>query len=47
MSMIVITNKTKVMIIESKNITYPNFEHENNILEEVNSYKYLKIDFHH
>jgi hypothetical protein len=41
------TNKTKVMIIKSKRITYTNFMYDNNILEEVTSYKYLKIDLHH
>jgi hypothetical protein len=46
-SMTVNTNKTKVMIIKSKNITYTNFVYDNNNLEEVTSYKYLIIDLHH
>jgi hypothetical protein len=41
------TEKTKVMIIKSNNITYDNFVYENNILEEVPSYKYLGIYIHH
>jgi len=41
------TKKTKVMEIKSKRITYTNFMHDSNILEEVTSYKYLKIDIHH
>ena len=41
------TNKTKVMIIKSKKITYTSFVYENNNLEEVTSYKYLRIDFLH
>jgi hypothetical protein len=47
MGMTVNTNKTKVMIIKSKNITYDNFVYDNNNLEEVTSYKYLRIDLHH
>ena len=46
MGMIVNTDKTKVMIIKSNNITYYTFVYENN-LEEVTSYKYLGIDIHH
>jgi hypothetical protein len=45
--MIVNTHKMKVMIIKSKKITYTNFMYDNNDLEEVTSYKCLKIDFHH
>jgi hypothetical protein len=45
--MIVNTNKTKVMIIKSKNITYANFVYDNNNLEEVTSYKNLEVDLHH
>jgi hypothetical protein len=41
------TDKTKVMIIKSKKITYNTFIYSNNILEEVTSYKYLIIDIHH
>jgi hypothetical protein len=46
MGMIVNTDKTKVMIIKSKKITYDTFVYNKN-LEEVSSYKYLKIDIHH
>jgi hypothetical protein len=45
--MIVNTNKTKVMIIKSKQISYANFMYDNNNLEELSSYKYLKIYLHH
>ena len=44
--MIVNINKMKVMIIKSKTITYDTFVYNKN-LEEVSSYKYLKIDIHH
>jgi hypothetical protein len=44
---IVNTDKTKVMIIKPNKITYDNFVYDNNILEEVPSYKYLGIDIHH
>jgi hypothetical protein len=37
----------KAMIIKSNNITYDTFVYDNNILEEVPSYKYLGIDIHH
>ena len=47
MGIIVNTNKTKVMIIKSKNITHGKFIYDNNKLEEVSSYKYLEIDIHH
>ena len=40
------TDKTNVIIIKFKKITYTNFECDNNSLEEVTSYKYLIIDFH-
>jgi hypothetical protein len=40
-------DKTKVMIIKSKKITYTNFVYDNNNLEEVNSYKYLGVNLHH
>ena len=46
MGMIVNTDKTKVMIIKSKN-TIANFLYDNSNLEEVSSYKYLGIDIHH
>ena len=41
------TNKTKVRIIKSQKITHANFMYDNNNLEEVNPYKYLKTDLHH
>ena len=44
MGMTVNTNKTKVMIIKSKKDTYANFVYDNRNLEEVSSYKYLRID---
>ena len=47
MGMTVNTDKTKVMIIKSKNDTYANFMYDNSNLEEVSSYKYLGIDIHH
>jgi hypothetical protein len=46
MGMTVNTDKTKVMIIKSKSITYDTFVYDNNSLEEVPSYKYLVIDIH-
>jgi hypothetical protein len=47
MGMTVNTDKTKVMIIKSKNVTYDTFVYDNNSLEELPSYKYLGIDIHH
>jgi hypothetical protein len=47
MGMTMNTDKTKVMIIKSKRITYDNIFYENNSLEEVPSYKSLGIDIHH
>ena len=47
MGITVNTDKTKVMIIKSKNDTYANFMYDNSNLEEVSSYKYLGIDIHH
>ena len=47
MGMTVNTNKTKIMIIKSKKDTYANFIYDNRNLEEVTSYKYLRIDIHH
>ena len=44
--MTVNTDKTKVMIIKSKE-TYANFMYDNNNLEEVYSDKYLGIYIHH
>jgi hypothetical protein len=41
------TDKTKVMIIKSNNITYDTLGYNNNNLEEVTSYKYIGIDIHH
>ena len=35
------------MIIKSNKRTYENFVYDNRNLEEVSSYKYLGIDFHH
>ena len=46
MGMTVNTDKTKIMIIKSKD-TYANFVYDNNNLEEVSSYIYLGIDIHH
>ena len=46
MGLTINTEKTKVMIIKSKNVTYTNFVYDNNNLEEVASYKYLRIDIH-
>ena len=40
-------DKTKVMIIKSKEDTYTNFVYDNSNLEEVSSYKYLGIHIHH
>ena len=47
MGMVVNTDKTKFMIIKSKEDTYANFIYDNRNLEEVTSYKYLGIDIHH
>jgi hypothetical protein len=47
MGMIVNTGKTKVMIVKSKRITYNNFVYDNNNLDEVPSYEYIGINFHH
>ena len=47
MGMIVNTNKTKVMLIKSNKATYSLFLYDNNNLEEVTSYKYIRIDIHH
>jgi hypothetical protein len=47
MGMTVNTDKTKVLIIKYKRITYDTFVYDNNSLEEVPSYKYLGIDIHH
>ena len=46
MGMTINTDKTKIMIIKSKD-TYTNFVYDNNNLEEVSSYKYLGIHIHH
>ena len=40
------TNKTKIVIIKSKKDTYANFIYDNKNLEEVTSYKFLRIDIH-
>jgi hypothetical protein len=47
MGMTINTDKTKVMIIKAKRITYANFVYYKNNMEEVTSYKYFKIDLHH
>ena len=47
MGMTISTDKTKVMIIKSKKVTYTNFVYGNINLEEMSSYKYLKINIHH
>ena len=47
MGMTTNTDKKKIMIIESKKDTYENFIYDNINLEEVTSYKYLRIDIHH
>jgi len=46
MGMTVNTDKTKVMIIKSKKVTYPNFVYDNRNLEEMYLYKYVGIDIH-
>ena len=43
MGMTINTDKTKIMIIKSKKDTYANFIYDNINIEEVNSYKYLRI----
>jgi hypothetical protein len=47
MGMVVNTDKTKVVIIKYNKITCDTFVYDNNNLEEVNSYKYRRIDIHH
>ena len=47
MGMSINTDKTKFMIIKSKKDTYANFFYDNNNLEEVSSYKYLKVYIYH
>jgi hypothetical protein len=47
MGMTMNIDKTKFMIIKSKNITNDTFIYDNNNLEEVSSYKYLRIDIHY
>jgi len=47
MGMTINTYKTKVMIIKSNKGTYDNVKYENRNFEEVNSYKYIGIHFHH
>ena len=46
MGMTVNNDKTKIMIIKSKKDTYANFIYDNRNLEEMTSYKYLRIDIH-
>ena len=43
-SMSINIDKTKCMIIKTKNTSCPNYVDGNNNLEEVSSYKYLSID---
>ena len=38
------TEKTNVMIIKSKKVTYASFVYDNKSLEQVYSYAYLSID---
>ena len=45
MGMIVNTNKTKIVIIESKKDIYAIFIYDNKNIEEVTSYKYLGMLF--
>ena len=47
MGMTLNTNKIQIIIIKSKIDTYANFIYDNRNLEEVTSYKYLRIDIHH
>ena len=47
MGMIINIDKTKVMIIKSKKVSYVNFVYDDINFEEVSSYKYLGIDIHH
>jgi len=47
MGMTINTDKSKVMIIKSKNINHGNYVYDNNFLEYVSYYKYLGINFHH
>ena len=47
MGMTVNIDKKKIMIIKSKKYTYANFMYDNRNLEEMNSYKYLRIDICH
>ena len=47
MGMTINTDKKKIMIIKSKKDTYANFIYDNRNLQEVTSYKYVRIDIHH
>ena len=47
MGMHVNTDKIKIIIIKSKKDIYANFIYDNINIEEVTSYKYLRIDVHH
>lgn len=47
MDMPISNGKVEDMIIKSIKITYDTFIHENNILKEFPSYKYLGIGIHH
>ena len=46
MHMIVNTRKIKLIIINNQNISYANFMYDNNIWEDVNSYKFMSFDIH-
>ena len=41
------TSKPKFIIFKSRKVINANFVYDNNNLEEVSSYKYLKIGIHH
>ena len=45
--MTVNNDKKRLMIIKSQKDTYKNYVYDNTDLEEVYSYKYLRIDIHH
>ena len=47
MGMIVNIDNKRFMIIKSKKDTDANFIYDNRNLEELSSYKYLRIDIHH
>ena len=47
MGMTVNNDKTRIMIIKYKKDTYENSIYDKKNLEELSSYKYLRIDIHH